>query len=125
VAAGHPVTDDYNGAQPEGFAPIQMTIRDGRRCSAATAYLRPALTRPNLTIEVGALAARVVLEGTRAVAVEYVKGGETRIARADREVILAGGAINSPQLLMLSGIGDPEELRAHRIPVSIALRGVG
>jgi 4-pyridoxate dehydrogenase len=125
VAAGHPVTDDYNGARQEGFSPIQMTIRDGRRCSAATAYLRPALKRPNLAIEVGALAARVVLEGTRAVGVEYVKGGETRIARADREVILAGGAINSPQLLMLSGIGDPEELGAHRIPVRVALRGVG
>ena len=125
VAAGHPVTDDYNGAQQEGFSPIQMTIRDGRRCSAATAYLRPAMKRPNLAIEVGALATRVAFEGRRAVGVEYVKDGQTRVARADREVILAGGAINSPQLLMLSGIGDPEELAAQRIPVRLALKGVG
>jgi 4-pyridoxate dehydrogenase len=114
VAAGHPVTDDYNGAQQEGFSPIQMTIRDGRRCSAATAYLRPALKRPNLAIEVGALAARVVLEGTRAVGVEYVKGGETRIARADREVILAGGAINSPQFCPASAIPSSSAPTAFR-----------
>jgi 4-pyridoxate dehydrogenase len=124
-AAGHPVTDDYNGAQQEGFAPIQMTLRDGRRCSAATAYLQPALTRPNLTVEVGALATRLVLEGAHAVGVEYLRNGQSHLVRAEREVILAGGSINSPQLLMLSGIGDPGELAAHGIAVRIPLKGVG
>jgi 4-pyridoxate dehydrogenase len=125
VAAGHPVTDDYNASRQEGFSSIQMTIRNGRRCSAATAYLHPAMRRRNLAIEVRSFATRVVFEGPRAVGIEYVKDGETRVARAEREVILAGGAINSPQLLMVSGIGDPEELRAHRIPVKVALKGVG
>ncbi|MBO0739234.1 MAG: GMC family oxidoreductase N-terminal domain-containing protein [Alphaproteobacteria bacterium] len=124
-SAGHPVTEDYNGAQQEGFARTQQTIRDGRRCSAAVAYLRPALARPNLTVEVKALATRVLIEGHRAVAIEYLKGSERRVARAEREVILAGGVINSPQLLMLSGIGDPDALRAHEIPVKAPLPGVG
>jgi 4-pyridoxate dehydrogenase len=125
VAAGHPVTDDYNGAQQTGFAPLQNTIRNGRRCSAAVAYLRPALGRGNLAVETQALVTRVVLEGGRAVGVEYVQGGTRRIVRAEREVILAGGVINSPQLLMLSGIGDPDALRAHGIAVAAPLRGVG
>jgi 4-pyridoxate dehydrogenase len=120
-----PRTPDYNGAQQEGLARMQQTIRDGRRCSAAEAYLRPALGRPNVTVETGALANRIVIEAGRAVGVEYVRGGETRIARAEREVILAGGVINSPQLLMLSGIGDPEELTAHGIKTAAALSGVG
>jgi 4-pyridoxate dehydrogenase len=124
-AAGHPVTDDYNGAHQEGFAPIQMTLRNGRRCSAATAYLRPALRRRNLTVAVGALATKLAMEGTRAVGVEYVQGGETKTVRSDREVILAGGSINSPQLLMLSGIGDPDELRSHGIAARVPLKGVG
>jgi choline dehydrogenase/4-pyridoxate dehydrogenase len=104
---------------------MQQTIRDGRRCSAAEAYLRPALGRGNLTVETGALANRVVLEHGRAVGVEYARGGDTRVARAEREVILCGGVINSPQLLMLSGIGDPERLAAHGIAVAAALPGVG
>jgi 4-pyridoxate dehydrogenase len=120
-----PRTADYNGAQQEGLAPIQQTIRNGRRCSAAEAYLRPALARPSLTVETGALAHRIVLEDGRAVGVEYERYGETMIARAEREVILCGGVINSPQLLMLSGIGDPEQLRAYDIPVAAALPGVG
>ena len=124
-AAGHRVTDDYNGAEQEGFARFQATIRDGRRCSAAVAYLRPALKRRNLTVEVATLATRVLLEGTRVVGVEYRIGGELRTARADREVILAAGAINSPQLLMLSGIGDPAELASHGISTNVALKGVG
>jgi 4-pyridoxate dehydrogenase len=124
-AAGHPVTDDYNGALQEGFAPIQMTLRNGRRCSAATAYLRPAMARRNLTVTVGALATRIVMEGTRAVGIEYVEGGQAKVVHADREVILAGGSINSPQLLMLSGIGDPAELAAHGIAARIPLKGVG
>jgi choline dehydrogenase/4-pyridoxate dehydrogenase len=123
--AGHPVTEDYNGAQQEGFGRSQQTIRAGRRCSAAVAYLRPALARPNLEVIVDALATRILFEGRRAVGVEYLKGNERRIARAEREVILAGGVINSPQLLMLSGIGDPETLGAHGIPVSVPLPGVG
>jgi 4-pyridoxate dehydrogenase len=124
-AAGHKPTEDYNGAQQEGFGRSQMTIRDGRRCSAAVAYLRPALARPNLEIIVAAQATRVLFDGRRAVAVEYLKRGERRNARAGREVILSGGVINSPQLLMLSGIGDPEALQAHRIAVTAPLTGVG
>ena len=123
--AGHPMTEDYNGAQQEGFGRSQQTIRDGRRCSAAVAYLRPALPRPNLEVVVNALAERVLIEGHRAVGVEYETGGERRVARAEREVILAGGVINSPQLLMLSGIGDPQVLRTRGIPVNVALPGVG
>jgi len=123
--AGHPVTEDYNGAQQEGFGRSQQTIRDGRRCSAAVAYLRPALTRPNLEVAVDALATRLLIEGHRAVGVEYLRGSERRVAKAEREIILAGGVINSPQILMLSGIGDPEMLQARDIPVSAALPGVG
>src|SRR6266446_3349853 len=123
--AGHPATADYNGAQQEGFGRTQQTIRSGRRCSAAIAYLRPALARPNLAVEVKALATRILFESHRAVGVEYLKGNERRTVRAEREVILAGGVINSPQLLMLSGIGDPEALRAQEIPVNVALNGVG
>jgi 4-pyridoxate dehydrogenase len=124
--AGYPVTEDYNGAHPEGFGRLQMTIRNGRRCSASTAYLRPALRRPNLKVAVSALATRIVFDGRRAVGIEYVQDGEHReIARAEREVLLAGGVINSPQLLMLSGVGDPAELRAHSIEVRAPLPGVG
>ena len=124
-AAGHPVTDDYNGPKQEGFAPIQMTLRNGRRCSTATAYLRPAMARSNLTVEVNALVTKVVMEGTRAVGIEYVQDGQKRLVRADREVVLSGGPINSPQLLMLSGIGHPDELKAHGIAPRVPLKGVG
>jgi 4-pyridoxate dehydrogenase len=125
AAAGHPVTEDYNGAQQEGFGTPQMTIRDGRRCSAAVAYLRPALERPNLKVEVNALVARVVLDRTRATGVEYLHEGEKQVVHAEREVILAGGVINSPQLLMLSGIGDPVALRVQGIAPRVSLPGVG
>ncbi len=125
AAAGQPTTDDYNGAQQEGLGHSQMTIRAGHRCSAAVAYLHPALHRPNLTVAVGALATRIRIEGSRAVGVEYQERGESRVALAERAVILAGGVINSPQLLMLSGIGDPEALRAHDIAVKVGLPGVG
>ena len=127
-AAGHAGNPDYNGVQQEGFSPWQMTIRDGRRCSTAVAYLRPALSRPNLTVRVGALATRIVMEGDRAVGIEYAEehaGGRVHIVRAEREVLLAGGVINSPQLLMLSGIGDPDDLKKHGIEPRVALRGVG
>jgi 4-pyridoxate dehydrogenase len=129
LAAGEalqmPRTPDYNGARQEGLGLMQQTIRDGRRCSAAEAYLRPALGRANLTVETGADVNRVGLDDGRAIGVEYVRGGETRVVRADREVLLCGGVINSPQLLMLSGIGDPEQLTAHGIAVAAALPGVG
>jgi 4-pyridoxate dehydrogenase len=124
-AAGHPVTDDYNGANPAGFGRLQMTIRNGWRCSAATAYLRPALGRANLDVWVKTLATRIVFDGHRAVGIEYLQNGERNIVRAEREVLLAGGVINSPQLLMLSGIGDQAELKAHSIDVKASLPGVG
>ncbi len=120
-----PATPDYNGAQQEGLGRLQQTIRHGRRCSAAEAYLRPALGRPNLIVETGALASRIVLEGGRAAGVEYARRGVTTIARVEREVILSGGVINSPQLLLLSGIGDPDALRSHGIAVAADLPGVG
>jgi 4-pyridoxate dehydrogenase len=115
-AAGFPVTEDYNGRQQEGFGRGQYTIRDGYRSSAATAYLRPARSRKNLDVETSAHATRVLMQGTRATGVEYVKGTRepVRIAAA-REVILAGGAFNTPPLLMLSGIGPAEHLRAMGI----------
>jgi len=125
IAAGHPATDDYNGAQQEGFGRWQATIRDGRRCSASVAYLRPALTRPALTVETNALATKIVLDRGRAIGVEYLRRGERVTAHAEREVILAAGVINTPQLLMLSGIGHPEDLRPYDIPVAASLRGVG
>jgi choline dehydrogenase/4-pyridoxate dehydrogenase len=123
--AGHGWTDDYNGQTQDGFGRLQMTIHNGRRCSGAVAYLRPAMRRGNLSVVVGALATRVVFEGNRAVAVDYTRHGETITARAEREVILAGGVINSPQLLMLSGIGDPAELERNGITPRVALPGVG
>jgi 4-pyridoxate dehydrogenase len=124
-AAGYRTTPDYNGAQQEGFGAWQMTVRDGRRCSAADAYLRPALARDNLTVETEALATKIIFDGRRTAGVEYVQRGQTITAHADREVILCGGVINSPQLLMLSGLGDPAELAAHGIAVKVALPGVG
>ena len=125
VAAGHPLVDDYNAAEQHGFSRLQCTIRAGRRCSAATAYLRPALARANLEVVVRAHATRVLLSGARAVGVEYSQRGRMRTVHAAREVLLAGGVINSPQLLMLSGIGDPQELSRHGIALHAARRGVG
>ncbi|MES2536381.1 MAG: choline dehydrogenase [Pseudomonadota bacterium] len=124
-AAGHGWTEDYNGAEQDGFSPLQMTIRNGRRCSAALAYLHPARSRPGLAVKVRALATRILMDGDRATGIEYTHDGQTCVAHAEREVILAGGVINSPQLLMLSGIGAPEQLAAHQIPVRVALDGVG
>jgi choline dehydrogenase-like flavoprotein len=112
---GLPIVDDYNGKQQEGFGRGQYTIRDGRRSSAAAAYLKPVMKRRNLAVAVGAHATRVLLDGTRATGVEYVRRGALARAMADREVILAGGAFNTPHLLMLSGIGPAEHLRQHGI----------
>ncbi len=123
--AGLPWTDDFNGPDNSGIGRTQNTIRNGRRCSAAVAYLRPALSRRNLTVETGALVTRVLIEAGRAVGVEYRKGGQTVVVRANREVLLAGGVINSPQVLMLSGVGDPDALRTHGIKTRAALKGVG
>jgi 4-pyridoxate dehydrogenase len=124
-AAGYKATPDYNGAQQEGFGTWQMTSKDGRRWSAADAYLRPALERKNLTVETDALTTKIIFDGRRAAGIEYIKNGETIRVHAEREVILCGGVINSPQLLMLSGIGDPAELAQHDIAVKVALPGVG
>jgi choline dehydrogenase len=124
--AGWPVTEDINGAQEEGFSRGELTIDPkGRRASTARAYLQPALARPNLTVVTEALTRRVVLEGKRAAGVEYEREGQTVIARAAREVILSGGSYNSPQLLMLSGIGPADELAKHGIAVAHELPGVG
>ena len=125
VEAGHPRNDDFNGATQEGAGYYQLTARNGRRCSAAVGYLKPARGRRNLTIEVNALTHRVLFEGRRAAAVEYVKDGALRGARARREIVLSGGSINSPQLLQLSGVGPGELLREHGIGVVHALPGVG
>jgi choline dehydrogenase-like flavoprotein len=123
--AGQPVTDDLNGAEQIGFARLQNTIKDGHRWTIARAYLDDARQRDNLKVVTGALARRIIVEGGCATGVEYVKGGKTLIARADKEVILAGGAINSPQLLMCSGIGPADHLRAQGIEVVIDSAGVG
>ena len=123
--AGYPATPDMNGYRQEGMGRMDMTIRAGRRCSTARAYLRPAMARPNLFVFTRCLATRVLLERGRAVGVEYREGGFVKRALAAREVILAGGAINSPQLLMLSGIGPAGHLRRVGVPVRHDLPGVG
>lgn len=122
---GYPRNADYNGASIEGFGPMQTTIRRGKRWSAASAYLRPAIARGNVTVRTGALVRRVNFEGRRAVGVEVTVGAQVETLRATREVILSGGVINSPQLLMLSGIGQAAQLRRHGIEVAVDLPGVG
>ena len=122
---GLPETNDFNGAQQEGAASYDFTIKDGRRQSTAVAFLRPALDRPNLTVETGALTHRVLLDGKKAIGVEYSQNGEVKRADAAREIVLAGGAINSPQLLLLSGIGPGAELQGLGIGVEHDLPGVG
>jgi choline dehydrogenase-like flavoprotein len=120
-SAGYPVTADYNGGQQEGFGRGQYTIRNGYRSSAATAFLKPARSRPNLTVVTGAHATRVLMQGTRATGVEYLAGGQVQSVSADREVILASGTFNTPQLLMLSGIGPAAHLAEHGIKPAIDL----
>ncbi len=122
---GVPRTDDFNGAAQEGAGYYQLTTWKGMRCSAARAYLRPARRRPNLRIETAAHATRIDLEGRCATGVRYLKGGTVRRARARAEVLLAAGAIQSPQLLQLSGIGPPALLQRFGIPVVHASTGVG
>jgi choline dehydrogenase len=123
--AGYPITQDINGFQQEGFGRLDMTVGAGRRSSAANAYLRPAMRRANLLVRTHALATRIIFEGRQARGVAYRRGGEDHVAKARREVILAGGAINSPQLLKLSGVGPAEELRRHGIATVHDLPGVG
>ncbi|HUZ74771.1 MAG TPA: choline dehydrogenase [Stellaceae bacterium] len=113
--AGYPVTDDHNGAASEGLGPADYTIRHGRRASVARAFLHAAMMRPNLTVVTEALVHRVRLDRRRAVGIDYQVRGRDAVAVAEREVILCGGAYNSPQLLMLSGIGPADHLRQHGI----------
>jgi choline dehydrogenase len=125
VQAGYPRVADYNAELPDGTSNLQLTTRRGRRWSAADGYLRPALKRSNLTIVTGALATRLRFDGARASGVEYQVAGSTRSAKAKREVLLCAGAVRSPQLLELSGIGDERILRQHGVDVVKHLPGVG
>lgn len=125
VEAGHAFNPDYNGAEQEGVALIQSTIRRGRRCSAAVAYLRPALGRPNLTLLTHARATRVLFDGNVARGIEYMRDGKLHELRARKEVILSAGVALSPQLLMLSGVGDAAELGRHGIEPRVDLPCVG
>ncbi len=123
--AGFAFNEDTDGARREGFGPLDMMAWRGRRSSAAVAYLRPALRRSNLTVVTAARATGVLFDGRRAIGVEYSKSGRGVRVAADREVVLAAGALNSPQLLMLSGVGAATELRQHGIAVRHDLPGVG
>jgi len=123
--AGYPQSADINGFQQEGFGRMDMTVGNGSRCSAAKAYLKPAMRRPNLKVLTHALATRIVFEGRRARALEYTHGGGTQRVEVGGELILSGGPINSPQLLKLSGVGPAAELRSHGIEVVHDLPGVG
>ncbi|AXI47479.1 choline dehydrogenase [Sulfitobacter sp. SK012] len=122
--AGYEVTDDYNGEKQEGFGPMEQTVWNGRRWSAANAYLRPAQKQGNVHV-IRALARRVVMDGKRAVGVEVKRGGKVEVLRAGREIVLAASSINSPKLLMLSGIGPAAHLAEHGIDVVADRPGVG
>ena len=123
--AGHPVNDDFNGPEQEGFGRYDFTIRNGKRCSASTAFLSPVRRRANLEVATGCLVRRVVVENSRATGIEVGEGSRARTVHARREVVLSAGAVNSPQILMLSGIGPADELRRHGIDVVHELPGVG
>ena len=124
AALGVPRNADFNGAAQEGTGYYQATARNGRRCSTATGYLRPAQKRANLRVEVKALATRVLFEGSRATGVEFLQDGKSRTVKA-REIVLSGGSFNSPQLLQLSGVGPRALLERHGIPVLLDAPGVG
>jgi len=124
-AEGYARNPDFNGAEQEGFGTLQVTQRNGVRCSAAVAFLHPARKRANLTIETHALVHRIMVENGLATGVEYEKNGKKQQVKANREVILSAGAFNSPQILLRSGIGDTSELARHGIPVVHHLPGVG
>ena len=123
--AGYAATDDYNAAQQEGFGPMHMTVKDGVRSSASREYLDPVKSRKNLTIVTGALAEKVLLDGKKAVGVEYSINGNKTSAKASKEVVLSAGSIGSPHLLQLSGIGDSDTLTAAGVEVKHHLPGVG
>jgi len=123
--AGYPVTEDYNGRQQEGLGPFEMTVWKGVRWSSANAYLRPALKTGRIKLETHALARRIILDGKRATGVEYEQGGEIKSAYASRDIILAASALNSPKLLMLSGIGPAEHLKETGVTPVHDLPGVG
>ena len=123
--AGYPLTTDVNGEQQEGFGRIDRTTRNGRRWSAARAYLRPAMSRPGLLIQTEALVHRILLDNGRAIGVDYSVQGQCTQARAEAEVILCAGAVNSPQILLLSGIGPADDLRAAGVEPIQDLPGVG
>lgn len=126
AAAGHPLTDDFNGARQEGAGLHDLTVVDGVRQSAADAYLPPAVTdRPNLTVSTDSRAYRLLFDGERCAGVEFVRDGERLVARARTEVIVSAGAVDSPRLLLLSGIGPADELRRVGVEVHLDLPGVG
>jgi choline dehydrogenase len=127
VEAGHRRSEDFNSGTQDGFGYYQMTQRDGRRCSTADAYLRPAMGRPNLTVETDLLVRKVVLDGTQAVAVEGIRNGTGENLRfeCDREVIVAGGSYNTPQLLMLSGIGPADHIATRMIEPLVDIPQIG
>jgi choline dehydrogenase len=122
---GIPTNPDFNGATQEGAGFFQTTTRRGRRASTAYAYLRPAERRSNLRVETEALAQRILFDGRRAVAVEYRQGASVKVARVRKEILVSGGAYNSPQLMQLSGVGPAELLRKHNIDVVLDMPGVG
>ncbi len=122
---GLAVRDDYNGIESEGVSRIELFVGNGIRQSTAISYLHPAMARPNLTVKTGALTTRVILDKGRAVGIEFVEGGQKRQVFAEREVILSGGAFNSPQVLLLSGIGPADHLKSVGVPVLHDLAGVG
>ena len=123
--AGYLTTQDYNGYQQEGFGPMHMTVENGERCSTSKAYLRRAMKRPNLTVITRVLARKLVLEGETAVGIEYQRGKEILVARANREVLLCAGSIGSPTLLQLSGIGPADVLKEADVDMLHELPGVG
>lgn len=125
VSIGIPRNPDYNGATQEGVGFFQRAVQGGRRMSAARAFLRPAMKRPNLDVRTKAHATRILFEGKRAVGIRYRQGGTEREVRARREIVLSGGSVNSPQLLQVSGVGSPKLLGEIGVPVVHALPGVG
>jgi choline dehydrogenase len=125
IAAGYPATDDYHGAQSEGFQRSEMTVVRGRRASTARIFLKPAMRRRNLTVETRSLVRRIRIEGGRAIGVEYTRDGRSASALANREILVAGGVYGSPQLLMLSGVGPAEHLAGIGIKPLVDLPGVG
>ncbi|MGI9228504.1 MAG: GMC family oxidoreductase [Gammaproteobacteria bacterium] len=123
--AGYPFTDDFNGARQEGFGKYDFTIRNGKRCSAASAFISPVEQRKNLDVQTSVLVQKILLKGNQATGVTFIRNGREHSVMAAKEVILSAGTVNSPQILMLSGIGDPVELEKHAIPVMHDLPGVG